>query len=805
MTTADDQLMTTLMESLIHSLHTAARYNPEVQAAPACILWPDHGRQWEAVIPRLQEELPELVILGNYCPEKRTGPAIWLRCLLARKIEDLRLPSDRPPIIYLPGISRQDLRAVESCPDLLKPLAELQYRGTIWSQINTKDWTILMYLKSDQGGLGLDVAKDNDAKNAMQLALYRLLDEDIELLMGRRLDKDYFNTLLTGDSQRNLLQWLDQQEIFRESRGENEWRAFAEVCKSQYAFNPDEEGVLVGATKLADHAAGPWKSVWERFCEAPRLYPNIPLQIRKCKPPIDTIFWHTTGDCSLEGWPQWNEEQENKLRLDLELLESLPSHAARKKIEELEKQHASRRSLIWAEIGESPLAQALEHLSALARITGNSGNSGNSLAAGTIDDLMAGYCTSGWRADDALMSALACVKRPEDFEAAKIAIRNTYLPWAEESARYLQKAVDEFGYPGGTASAQKAPSYGVGECLLFVDGLRFDAAKRLAERLSNKGYQIEEKITWAALPTVTSTGKPAVAPVRDKIQGLDANTDFEPSVAASGQSLKGGYHLKRLLKESGWDVLDRSSTGTGKGNSWCEFGNINIDSEGHNRGWRLAINLESILCEILDRVVQLLTAGWKSVRIVTDHGWLLLPGGLPKTELPSVLTQNKWGRCAALKPGAATDERLYPWYWNPNQHFALADGISCFREGNEYDHGGLSLQECLIMEMSVSAGASHDTSDTPAALEITDVVWKRLRCTVALDGEFQGLTLDVRTQPGNPSSSKVVGTKTIKDNGTASVVVEDEELEGTEATIVLLDPKGRLVAQQDTVIGRGSQ
>ena len=30
------------------------------------------------------------------------------------------------------------------------------------------------------------MAQDNDAKNAMQLALYRLLDEELELLKGKR-------------------------------------------------------------------------------------------------------------------------------------------------------------------------------------------------------------------------------------------------------------------------------------------------------------------------------------------------------------------------------------------------------------------------------------------------------------------------------------------------------------------------------------------------------------------------------------------------------------------------------------------
>ena len=179
-----------LIKHLVKAIRNSSIFNSDVQVAPACILWPDHDRQWEAIIPILQTELPELMILGDYEPEKRIGPAIWLRCAIAGHTEGVSLPKDLIPIIYLPGVSRQDLRAIESCPNNLKPLAELQYRGVIWSQINAKDWTILAYLKSDQGGLGLDVAQDNDAKNAMQLALHRLLDEDVPLLKGKRLDKD---------------------------------------------------------------------------------------------------------------------------------------------------------------------------------------------------------------------------------------------------------------------------------------------------------------------------------------------------------------------------------------------------------------------------------------------------------------------------------------------------------------------------------------------------------------------------------------------------------------------------------------
>jgi len=39
-------------------------------------LVPDRDRQWEAIIPLLQAELSELLILGEYAPDKGIGPAI---------------------------------------------------------------------------------------------------------------------------------------------------------------------------------------------------------------------------------------------------------------------------------------------------------------------------------------------------------------------------------------------------------------------------------------------------------------------------------------------------------------------------------------------------------------------------------------------------------------------------------------------------------------------------------------------------------------------------------------------------------
>lgn len=768
-----------LLDQLCLSIRNAAEFNGEIQVEPACILWSDGDGQWEDAIPILQRELPELIVLGDYAPEQRRGPAIWLRCVIADQIEELRLPEGEVPILYLPGVSRQDMRATESCPDHLKPLAELQYRGVIWSQINAKDWTILAFLMS----LGIDVAKDGDTRSAMRLALAPLLEEEVSRLEGQRLGHEYFNTLLSSDFHRDLLQWLDQGDDFKAARNDNEWQAFVELCRSQLSFNPATEGILHGATHLANRD-GAWRAVWERFCEAPVRYHNVPQHIRQCKVPKFDLF---TDEQVAGGWPQWNDAEEENLRKGLARLADLPAHDALSSIAQLEEKHHGRRKLVWAEIGEAPLACALAHLATIAKLT--------SLcpATGSVDELETRYCTHGWRIDDAVMRALEQMDKPADVKVVTAAIRAAYLPWLEDSARHLQKLVDSETYPGGTHLQANDAAHAEGDCVLFVDGLRFDTGKRLAESLQAHGLKVAEHAVWTALPSVTATGKAAVSPVADKIRGEEGNVDFEPSVADTGQSLRGGYHLKKLLKQAGWTVLENAEYGDGTGMAWCEFGNI--DQEGHDRGWKLAKHIDALIREVHDRISELLNAGWQSVHVVTDHGWLLLPGGLDKVDLPSALVESKWGRCAAIKSGAKTEERLYPWYWNPDQSFALAEGVRCFKKGEEYAHGGLSLQECLTLQLTVTRGGSL----RPVSIE--DVVWKGLRCTVVVDGDASGLVLDIRRQAGEASSSVVVNVKPLKANGTASVVVEDEEMEGLEVTIVLTDQDGSLASQAATIIG----
>jgi hypothetical protein len=773
-----------VFDHLLKTVRDAAVFNPEAQVAPACILWPDRDRQWEAVMPILQAELPELMILGDYAPDKRTGPAIWLRCLLSGRSENVSLPLGKTPIFYLPGVSRQDLRAVENCPEHLKPLAELQYRGTIWNQSNAKDWTILAFLRSAQGGLGLDVAQDNDTKQSMLLALSRLLDEEVEPLKNKRLDAEFFKKLLIGDPRRQILEWIDHPEKYRTSSSENEWLAFVEVCRSQFGIHPEKDGPLVASERLALREV-PWKTVWDRFCEAPNRYPNIPAQIKKCKMPGNSMLWSMGKASEYEGWPQWNELQETALRQGLLSLAKHDASTCRTELFKFEQHHVARRSLVWAELRKAPLALALEHLVVVASETRKS------LNAGSLDDLIQAYLNSAWKADDAVLSALACVESSEDFNAVTVAIRSVYLPWLEDSARHLQNIWEPI------ARIDTPPS-DAESCIIFVDGLRADSARRLKSILASKGAVINEQIRWAALPSVTGTGKPAVAPL--------ASTGAAENPSPTDFQAMSPYQLEKALKDSGWMVIRAKDpipapicqgypVASTVNKIWVEIGNI--DHEGHERGAKLAKQLPALLAEVAERIEALLSAGWSRIRVVTDHGWLLMPGGLPKSNLPTAVSENKWGRCALLKSGAATDHRIFSWHWNPDESVVLADGISCFRSNEEYTHGGLSLQECLTLDLIVSSDSYQE------AVTIAEVRWKGLRCSVLAQGVVNGLHLDVRKFAEDASTSLINQTKPVEDDGRASVLIVDMDgdLEGTDAFVVLTNDTGTVTTQISTRIG----
>ena len=183
-------------------------------------------------------------MFGPYNPDKQSGPAIWLKCVIAGTLPDVERAEDAAPILYLPGVSRKELRAIENCPPALAPLAELQYRGTFWTQANARDWTILAFLQSRHGGLGLDAAQDQATRQAVQRALPELLRQPLESLRDRRLEAADFDALLVEDLVRDVLVWLDRPEDAQRSWRAGRWDAFCSNCREQLDFDPQRDDPL---------------------------------------------------------------------------------------------------------------------------------------------------------------------------------------------------------------------------------------------------------------------------------------------------------------------------------------------------------------------------------------------------------------------------------------------------------------------------------------------------------------------------------------------------------------------------------
>lgn len=767
-----------LIELLASEVRASAAYNSNIEVAPSVILWTDKARQWESALPLLQATMPELVVLGEYAPEKRTGPAIWIKCVVEGALPDIPLPDDKAPILYLPGVERRDLRAIADCPDELKPLAELQYRGCWWIYSNSgRDWTVNAFLVSGNGGAALDVAKDEKSQQAMLRVLPEILEADKAELAGRRLEAPDFNKLVSSDPARDLLGWMNDSKECRERWDDARWHALVGICESEYHFNPESDGVLVAAEKLCQ-CQGAWLSVWQRFVDSCHHYPNLPDLLLKVTPDLAA---------DPEKYPSINQGEEKALESALAALLDYDAEKARATLKELDNGHSDRRCWVWSDLGMAPLAGVLAHLSKVAELTGN-------VFYGTDPEEMAEqYRQTYWEADDHVLKSLAFTLPPNQADLVKKVLALVYTQWLDEINLNFQKLVSKKGYPGSDKVNDATAHYSAGgEVVFFVDGLRYDIAHRLVSRLESLG-DVSLGSNWAALPSVTATAKAAVTPVHDRITGRLTDRDFGPSLVDEDKDFS-AYYLKKYLKEKGWQYLEQGDTGDQSKNAWLQSGDI--DKEGHVKGLKLAARIDGLLDEVTERVEEILAAGWKKVRIVTDHGWMLTPEPMVKVELPKHLTETRWSRCAVIKDSIDSGYQQVGWYWNAGVSIAMAPGACSFRAGQNYDHGGLSLQECLTPIIEIKSVQPAKKSNIEA--ELSEVRWLGLRCRVKAHFNAGTVLAVLRTKTADPDS-EICKRKPLKE-GRCTLMVDDQ-YEGITAVLVLLDEQGEVLTKKPTLVG----
>lgn len=754
--------MSTPLDALVEALVRAGDHNPAAEAVPEAVIWCDERAEFAPLLPALRVHLPQLLTYGPHEPATRTGPAVWLRTATGRALVDPALPADIVPIVYLPGIGRETLRAAEDCPPLLQPLVWLTVAGNPFGHVNGKDWTLRGFLSAERGPLRLEVPDDAATRAALGMAAARLFATPLDRLRDQRLDADALHALLAPDLAADALDWLEGTLM----PGEERFAAFAAKARKELKLDPAKASRHDGAVRLAAHE-GRWAEVWDRFAATTGVgHPGV-VRLLEALQPSDLL-----ADPS--GYPRVNREAEERLRKELLGLADLARLTAEVRVLALEGEHGRRRETVWARRGEAPLAAALAHLVTIVETT---------TPAPHAAALAASYAETGWRADLAALDALAAAPRAVDRDAVTAALRAVYLPWLEDGAAALQTLAKAgkvpFAAPGTEAK---------GEVLLFVDGLRLDLARRLADLLAAEGAQVKLSWRWSGFPTVTATCKPLLSPAAAALRGAEVAGELYP-VTADGRPARKAT-LDKLMNEAGWAT---STSLLPEGKLWTEAGAF--DKQGHALGARMVDQLATSLRDVVDRTLALVRTGRK-VRIVTDHGWLLLPGGLPTCALDSGLVepQSKRSRCALVKPTATTSYLQLPWSWNGEVYVATASGAHAFLASQEYAHGGISPQECVLPVIEVAPLAP------PREVRIVSAAWQGLRLRVVVS-DAADLRLDLRAGSSSSGPSLAKGMVVVDEAGKASLLVSDEH-EGKNAILVVLDDADEVVASRAVTIGQ---
>jgi len=757
-----------LYDKVNQALQNAATHNSSITVKPEVILWPDPEKQWETIIPILQEEIPYLLIFGEYKPEIKQGPSIWLKCMVAKSLPEANWDSFATPIIYMPGIAKTNLRNVESASISFQPLIEYQYTGTLFLQENGREWTILAFLENPIHGLGQKVAKDSATKEALRKTLPAIFQDKTALSGHNIIDANLLNNYIFPNIIPTILKWMCKGDAVFKSMDEPSKEAFTSLCKSHSI-----------AEKLGKQQ-GPWKNIWQFYASAPAKYPEMEqfLQLAKPKDMGSGIF-----ELPIESWPQINSEQEAILAKELITAATQDQSKALITLRNAEQNHALRRTWVWFELGKSPLAASLLHLLPMAEA------SLSPIPYSSIDSITAYYCNDGFLVDQYMRMALAAVKTQKDKSLIKDIINLFYKPWIESLTTKFQTLIEN----NESIFKNTAPNTDSEQFILFVDAFRYELAHDFGDYLSKIGIDSTLKHTWSSIPSLTATAKPAVAPIASQVSLSSVINEFRPQLKNGKDLLTPAF--REALKTAGYTHITNTEQIDPNIKCWQEIGNI--DTHGHEEQADLVKRIGELFDQLIDVISVAFEKGVKQIKIVTDHGWLLLPGGLPKTQLNAGLAETRWGRCALIKEGVQTDLLHLPWSWNQNIYIAYAPGISFFKANVEYAHGGISLHECLVPEM-------HIQSPVEMAIpsKIIGVKWVNLKCTVTTENAPEGYSLSIRTKFNDPSSSILepinLSDKPIKDN--RCVIMVSEEAESQAAVVVLLDDNGRIIDKKITTV-----
>jgi hypothetical protein len=102
-------------------------------------------------------------------------------------------------------------------------------------------------MQSAEGGLSLDVSRDNATLDAIETALVKLAETDIQDLAGHCVEASDFHALLSSDPVRGILAWINDPKGVQAKMSAEQWEALCHSCKDKFKFHPARDGPLRAA------------------------------------------------------------------------------------------------------------------------------------------------------------------------------------------------------------------------------------------------------------------------------------------------------------------------------------------------------------------------------------------------------------------------------------------------------------------------------------------------------------------------------------------------------------------------------
>ena len=655
----------TLLQHLTQQIKTKTQHQSGQEVAPLCILWPDKNKEWQEFLPLFTEL--SVLTFGDFDPDQNRGPAPYVLWRLYH--------GDRtaPPVIYLPGVGIDDLKASDTCPLELQPIAALRYQGALFAHPNGKDWTLASWFTSEHGA-GLELEDKDSARLLLRSSFRQLLARDRQELSGTFWTSENLTETSVSDPVLLALHWLGSQGDKSAVPSEN-WAAFCQKAKKDYEFNPEKHSALEVANRLL---AGEPKlnALWTRFLETPHRHPKLLELLEKIPLPKNSGDFLIPPD--LSRYPLWFRTRHEQLSQALRILGAQTNQTLLvQEINKLWKDYQDLSETLWADLSWGPLLEVLDDLQGLAKAY-------NDLPLGQDwPSIIEWYSTQGNKTDHLCLRIMGWKKDLNTRPAILSIVQNLYLSWLESLNRIVEKAYFEDPHFLGRQPLGSSLPYSHQEVVFFVDALRYDLGLVLRDRILKLGLSVELHTGTTVLPTTTATAKAAVSPLFPDLTGGDLTTD-DAYPLIDGKPCDADT-LRKGLSQRAWTVLKPDSLSVAD-HGWIE--NSEIDTRGHEGS--LPDQWSQLVDNLVHWVQRLIDIGWKQVRIVTDHGWLLVPHEFPRTALPPVLVSSKGGRAAIMKPNSQFPNVAVPWFWDPVQNYNLAPGVSTFYKSS-FAHGGLSL------------------------------------------------------------------------------------------------------------------